>query len=194
MNQPCRLSNVTNAYLSEFDRILADMIKAMTTPEQTNSISQDFIVRMIPHHRAAIEMSENLLRYTTCLPLQDIAMRIVEEQTRSIEAMQRVQPICACCENEQQALCAYRDRVDRIEQVMFSGMEHAHRTNCIECNFMAEMIPHHRGAVKMSENALRFCICSELLPILNSIIRSQRRGIMQMQHLSRCMACAGHRG
>lgn len=43
---------------------------------------------MVPHHRTAIEMSHNILQYTTCIPLQDIASGIIEEQTRGIQNMQ----------------------------------------------------------------------------------------------------------
>ena len=45
------------------------------------------------------------------------------------------------------------------------------------------MIPHHRGAVRMSENALRFPLCPELVPLLDAIIVSQKEGIRKMQCL-----------
>ena len=49
------------------------------------------------------------------------------------------------------------------------------------------MIPHHEGAVRMSENALRFSLCQELQPILTSITSTQKAGIQKMEHLLRCM-------
>ncbi len=52
-----RLSNVTENYLSEFYCILDRMIESITEAELTDSISHNFIVQMIPHHRAAIGMS-----------------------------------------------------------------------------------------------------------------------------------------
>ncbi|MDE5679068.1 MAG: DUF305 domain-containing protein, partial [Lachnospiraceae bacterium] len=90
MNTSCRLSNVTKNYLSRFHCILDEMIQGMTTAKLTDSISHNFIVQMIPHHRAAIEMSDNILRYTTNIPLQDIAASIVSEQTKSIANMEEV--------------------------------------------------------------------------------------------------------
>ena len=78
----CQFSNVTMKYLEEFNRILEKMICNMKNAKLTNSISNNFIVQMIPHHRAAIEMSCNILQYTTDLTLQEIASNIVAEQTK----------------------------------------------------------------------------------------------------------------
>jgi len=66
-------------------------------------------------------------------------------------------------------------------------MGSAYATNNINANFMREMIPHHRGAIRMSENALRYNICPELKPILDAIITSQQKGIEQMNQLLRCI-------
>ena len=73
MNQRMELSNNTQEYLERFYSVLDTMINGMTAVQPTDSVSMDFIHQMIPHHRAAIQMSENLLRYTTNIPLQNIA-------------------------------------------------------------------------------------------------------------------------
>lgn len=189
MNQSCRLSENAKDYLSVFQGILDKMEREMTGAERTDSISQNFIVQMIPHHRAAIEMSKNILRYTTSLPLQEIAANIVEEQTKSIENMKRIQRGCAGLCNCERDLRLYRRRTDQIIRSMFAGMGRAAGTNRINCDFMREMIPHHRGAVEMSTNALQYDICPELIPILDAIITSQEKGIAQMQSLLKCMGC-----
>lgn len=189
MNRQTRFSNVTKDYLSAFYCILDTMIRGMTEAKLTDSISHNFIVQMIPHHRAAIEMSENILKYTTNVALQDIASRIVTEQTKSIENMRAIECFCGKRCNSKQDLCLYQRRMDQIMQTMFSEMNHARSTNRINCNFMREMIPHHRGAVEMSGNTLQFDICPELKPILQDIITSQKKGIAQMQALLRCIGC-----
>ena len=189
MKNPSELSLVTQRYLKEYQNILEEMICGMTQAELNNSISHNFIVQMIPHHRAAIRMSENLLQYTTCIPLQDIALRIITEQTKSIENMEKALPNCCRFQNPQQLLSRYQFRYGQITQAMFSEMKTACATNHLNSNFMREMIPHHRGAVRMSENALRFPICPELKPILQAIITSQENGIREMQQLLCSAAC-----
>ena len=70
---------------------------------------------------------------------------------------------------------------------MFDDMRNACYTNDINANFIREMIPHHRGAIQMSRNALQFPICQELKPIIQSIIVSQQNGIREMECLLKCI-------
>ena len=77
-------SDNTQQYLMCFYEILNQMIADMTNASLSYSLSSDFINQMIPHHRAAIHMSRNLLMYTTNIPLQNIAQNIIKEQTQSI--------------------------------------------------------------------------------------------------------------
>lgn len=61
MSRQCRLSHATTVYLETYEGILSEMIQGMTEAELTGSISDNFIVQMIPHHRGAVEMSKNAL-------------------------------------------------------------------------------------------------------------------------------------
>lgn len=186
MNRTCELSIVTQTYLDTFSGILDDMIYRMTNAELAENISYNFIVQMIPHHQAAIEMSRNILRYTTNIAVQNIALGIIAEQTKSIENMQKILCRCSARSNTSRELQCYQQRVNQILRTMFAGMKNACTDNDVTNNFMRQMIPHHRGAVEMSENALRYRICPELRPILQAIIASQKKGIMQMEQLLRC--------
>lgn len=185
---PQQLSNVTKCYLLHFYKILDEMIKNMTDAELTGSISHNFIVQMIPHHMAAIEMSRNLLQYTTFIPLQSIAENIIKEQTKSINSMLQILENCAALENSSGDLCLYQRRFEQIAQTMFAQMKNAPADNQLNANFMQEMIPHHCGAIRMSENALRFNLCPGLVPILRAIITSQRAGVREMERLLQCFS------
>ncbi len=176
-------------YLAEYSRILNNMINEMTSADLTDSISHNFIVQMIPHHRAAIEMSENVLKYTDNTELTEIANSIITEQTESINNMQNILNSCECLKNTTCEVRTYQRNVSRITGLMFSAMSNAFSDNCVNCNFIREMIPHHEGAVRMSENALRFSVCPELRPILSAIITSQRQGIRKMRCLASRLKC-----
>lgn len=186
----CRLSEVSKDYLTAFYRILDEMIRDMTSAELTDSISHNFIVQMIPHHQAAIGMSRNILQYTTNLQLQEIASNIIETQTQSVEQMSAI--LCRCSEqmDAERDRRLYQRRMEQIMRTMFADMSCARAGNRVDCNFLREMIPHHRGAVQMSKNALQYALCPGLYPILEAIIASQERGICQMERLLRCIGCA----
>ncbi len=185
----CRMNNASENYLKEYKSILHTMTEGMCSAELTESISHNFIVQMIPHHMAAIKMSENLLQYTNNPSLEEIAKGIISEQTKSIENMQEILNTCESLKNSCCEVNAYQNHVCRIMKIMIEGMKQAYPDNCINCDFIREMIPHHMGAVRMSRNALNFPICSELIPILNAIISSQEKGICQMRELGMKLKC-----
>lgn len=187
--QGYKFSKETETYLCTYQSILEEMIQGMTEAELSDSISHNFIVQMIPHHRAAIQMSDNVLIYTENAALRQIASNIVEEQTKSIENMCRIAEGCGQLLNSPRDLVNYQQRMDRIRNIMFYQMSHAREAERIDCDFMWEMIPHHEGAVRMSITTLQFSICGELRPILERIITSQERGIRQMKSLLQQLRC-----
>ena len=54
-------SNVTSTYLQTYHSILNNMIQSITKVDLSDSISYNFILQILPHCQAAIQMSENLL-------------------------------------------------------------------------------------------------------------------------------------
>jgi len=187
MHCQMELSKVTTQYVSRFYDLLNEMRRKMTNAGCTDSISHNFIVQMLPHHQTAIYMSHNLLQYTTWIPLQNLAENIIREQTKSIEDMTKILNRCCLYTNTEQDLSSYLQCFDSISQTMFTRMENACTDNSISGNFLREMIPHHEGAIQMSENALHFPVCEDLLPILSSMITCQRAGIQKMKSLERTL-------
>ena len=183
MNTHCNTGADTGEYLARFYSIISDMVTGMTEAELVNSISYNFIVQMIPHHRAAIRMSENILCYSCNDELRSIAENIISEQTKSIANMEAIIDTSRCLMNCCCDLSSYQKQMDNIMQTMFYRMRNARTTKYIDADFIREMIPHHMGAVSMSETTLRYCIYTELKPILRRIISSQKKGIEQMQCL-----------
>lgn len=182
MNQE-NLSINSQDYIMSFFDILNTMIQGMYNASLSCSLSTNFINQMVPHHRGAIQMSYNLLNYTTNVPLQNIALNIISEQTKSIENLLQSHFCCIQYINTLDDLNQYTQSNEQIIHEMYARMNHAPQTNNIDINFINEMIPHHEGAIQMSQNLLQYNICPELIPILESIISSQQRGIQQMKSL-----------
>ncbi len=189
MKNTCLLSEDSKTYLCCFYQILDEMIQSMTTVGLSQSISHNFIAQMVPHHRAAIQMSNNVLRFTENNAVRRIAQRIIEEQTQGIGQMDEALSICNQLTNPQVDLRLYQRRMDLIYREMYAKMGSAPESNALAAVFMREMIPHHHGAIRMAENALKYDISTELVPILRSIITQQRQGVAQMRALLNRMGC-----
>ena len=141
------------------------------------------MIQMIPHHQAAIDMCQNLLKYTTNISLQNIALDIISEQTQSIQNMRNILNQCLKINNSPSDLQKYQRQLHIIQKRMFHLMQHAAVSNNINLDFIHEMIPHHQGAIQMSRLTLEYEICPQLRPILQAIIVSQEKGVKQMKHL-----------
>lgn len=183
----CCKTMVQSDYYHVFHSITGNMVSEMMRVVPGDSISQTFIRQMIPHHQAAIDMSRNLLEYTKDERLRSIAQNIISSQTRSIKDMEAAYEKCGCytdCENN---VLSYQENFQKAVSTMFCRMSWAQQTGNISCDFLYEMIPHHEGAIAMSENALDYAICPELIPILKAIITSQCQGVREMQALKKCL-------
>lgn len=187
MTTQYRFTDCTKDYLTQYYAILDEMIHGMDCAQLNDSISHNFIVQMIPHHRAAIEMCQNVLQYTTDTTLRNIACNIIAMQTQSIQNMESLLPQSSLTANTVQELDLYQRRYHEITHTMFHRMSTACADNNISANFIRQMIPHHEGAICMCENALRYNICPGLAPILESIISSQTRGVQELQQLLSCI-------
>ena len=191
MKNTCLLSEDSKTYLCCFYQILDEMIQSMTTAGLTQSISHNFIVQMIPHRRAAIQMSQNILRFHPSQPVQRFAQRVIDQQTREIAQMEAALPAGSQLANPTADLRLCQRRMDLIYREMYAKMGSAPENTARAAVFLQQMIPHHQGAVRMAENALKYDVCTELVPLLRTIAVRQRQDIAQMRSLLRASRCQG---
>lgn len=189
MNRYQHYNDRTRIYMNMFYGILEEMIWGMTKVELTDSIGVNFIRRMIPHHKAAIEMSKNVLRFTQNQELRQIASDMIEEQTRSIQNLEQLECECHGYQNSREELCCYNDKITAVMTEMFECMRSAGAVNNIGCDFITGMVPHHEGAVKMASVAIAYPVCPRLNEILYQIIVSQKAAICRMHELSEKILC-----
>ena len=69
--------NYVSDYLGLYYAIVNEMAVGMTDATISDSISHNFIVQMISHHEAAIQMSRNLLHYTKSEAMINFANNII---------------------------------------------------------------------------------------------------------------------
>ncbi len=172
-------------YLSRFDEILNQMAEKMLSQEVTNSITINFIQCMIPHHQAAIYMSENLLEYTTYQPLQQIAKNIIKRQTEGIEQMKEIARTNYGYQNMIQDIKCYEEKYLEITKNMIERMKNTPKCVYINLDFTNEMIPHHEGAIAMCKNLLSYRIDPRLKAVADAIIKEQSKGVEELKEVQR---------
>ena len=123
-------------YLYRFDEILNQMAEKMLSQEITNSITINFIKCMIPHHQAAVYMSENLLQYTNYKPLQEMAKNIIKTQTKGIIEIEEIQKNTYGFQNMPQEVNCYNEKYFEITKNMIERLKKAPRTQYINWNFI----------------------------------------------------------
>ncbi len=185
MNIVQKMSDNTKEYLDNFYRILDEMQNQMSSVQPSQSISETFIRQMIPHHEAAIKMSENILNFTTDTNVETLAKTIIADQTRDISKMQYMLEECAQVENSEIDISLYQREFKSILDNMVRKMNSAPATNNLNVDFLSEILPHHEGAINMSKTVLKFDICPELKKLAENIVINQASQVQQMQTLLR---------
>ncbi len=189
MKNTCLLSEDSKTYLCCFYQSLDEMVQGMTTAGLTQSISHNFIVQTVPHCRAAIQMSNNLLRFTENSAARHIAQRLIEQNSQGVDQMEEALAACSQLTNPQVDLRLYQRRMDLIYREMYTNMGSAPESNALAAVFMREMIPHCQGAVRMAETALKYDVSTELVPILRATVTQQRQNLGQMRRFLNRMEC-----
>ncbi len=172
-------------YLTRFDEILNEMATKMLNPSLTNNITLNFIVCMVPHHQAAIYMSQNLLKYTKFQPLENIAKGIIEMQQRGINQMEEISKTTKGYDNSKYDVNIYLQKYFEITNNMLEKMRNSKRIMDINLDFVSEMIPHHEGAIQMCRNLLMYRIDPRLAQVANTIIQEQSKGIIELKQVEK---------
>ena len=168
-------------YLRRFDQILCEMSNRMLLFSTTSNITINFIECMIPHHEAAISMSENLLTYTNYKPLYEMANNIIQVQTRGVQQMKQIVRTTQTRANFPNHVTSYENEYLRITKKMISKMKDSLRIQNINIDFAAEMIPHHEGAIEMCSNLLKYPVDQRLKLVAEDIIKEQTNGIKKLK-------------
>ena len=132
-----------------------------------------FLSQMIPHHQGAIDMSREALPTLKNPQVKKHAQKIIADQTREIRQMTAmlrndygVKPAQAhanLMKADMKEMMAMKAQGDRM--------------------FLQMMIPHHQGAIDMSEMALRQSSSATVKKLARNIIREQKKEIAEFQRL-----------
>ena len=173
-------------YLTEHDSIMMNMMEDMMIREKSGSASIDFLKGMIPHHEAAIKMSESYLNYGgEVSDLQTLAQDIITAQKKELVQMN---DLIKKYEEEGKKNQDKEDAYLAKYSEMFSDDSMSHHINPsgvdnIDQAFAEGMIMHHQMAVDMAKDILDYTDEEEVKQLAQEIIDVQEKEIEQMQKL-----------
>ena len=170
------------------------MIQGISAAKLTQSISQNTIIQLLPHHRAAVRLCRNILEASNDGAVRRLAQRVAVRQAQAIEELEAELPNAAQLNSPQMDLRLCQRRMDLIFREMYAQMGAVPESGRLDALCLRQMIPPRQGAILAARNALRYEVSTGLAPILRSVIDTQSREVGQMRTLLNqrgCQSCQG---
>jgi uncharacterized protein (DUF305 family) len=167
--------------------VLAGLLGACGGGESAGAKESDpqqaFLQSMVPHHRSAVDMAEMAETEAQSKFVKDLARDITRTQTEEIDQMEKIHQrlFNAPLKPDMGAhmalgLSAQQAGMDHMEgAAMIRGKKPFDRA------FVDEMIPHHRGAIRMAEVVLAKTRDPELRKLAENVVTAQKREIAEME-------------
>jgi len=165
-----KLSDNSKDYLNTYYEIIDQMKNDMQNVEICNSISKVYIEQIIPHKKAAIALSENILRYTTNVDIENLAKNIISEHSNEIEKLENILETCMRVCNSERDVNLYMRRFNEILNNMLNRLNNISTTNNLNALYLNALIAHHEGGISLAQNALSYTLCPELKTLANEMI------------------------
>lgn len=173
--------NITK-YLNEQNEEMSIMMEDMKNIKPTGDVSLDFLYGMIPHHKAAIEMSNSLLKYGgQNEEIKKIAKNIITNQNKEIEQMKDM--IKSIESNPQIDEKKEQDYLKKYNEMLTDNMNEKDKSkiNSVDKAFAIGMIKHHEMAITMAQDILKYTNNQDVINLANNIIKSQNSEIVKMK-------------
>ena len=179
-------TDALNRYLTEQASIMMTMKEEMLIRERSGSAAVDFLKGMIPHHEAAIKMSESYLNYGGASEeLKTLAQNIIKTQKDELTQMKgMVSEYEKNGPKDDANEDAYLEKYSEMfsddsmsQHINPDGAEH------LDQAFAEGMMMHHQMAVDMAKDILDYTDQKEVRELAQTIIELQEKEISQMEKL-----------
>ncbi len=137
-------------------------------------VSDTWVRKMIEHHKGAIAMADFEAAHGHDDRVIPIARRMAAKQRQEIEELQRL--VRRDAAPDPASAQPYRDAENRMHRAMMEakGSDSSH-------TFVRKMIPHHQGAIAMSQIVLAQAKDERVVTIARRIIADQQAEIGELQ-------------
>ena len=163
-----------------------------TTTVASSAVEYDlqFIDTMTRHHQMAVTMSEAAVQKASDAKVKEFARKVVEDQKKDIERLaawrQQWYANAADAHNMQLPGAASMS-MDMSHMQTSSG-------HAFDMMFVDMMIPHHKGAIEMSRDALQKAQRQELKDFAQETIDKQEKEITELEAWKKSMGMPSSTG
>ena len=182
------LSDEAKRDLCCYYQILDGMIQGVSAAKLTQSISHNYIVQLLPQHRAAVRLSRNLLEVSNDCAVRRLAQRIAAREAEAVEALEAELAGADQLTSPQMDLRLFQRQADLAFREMYARMGAVPESSRPEVLFLRQLIPHRQGGVRAARTALQYEVSAGLAPVLRSAIDARSQELVQLR------AMLGRRG
>ena len=175
------LSDEAKRYLCCYYQILDGMIQGVSAAKLTQSISHNYIVQLLPQHRAAVRLCRNLLEVSNDGAVRRLAQRIAARETEAAGQLEAELADADQLTSPQMDLRLFQRRSDLIFREMYAQMGAVPEGNRLEVLFLRQLLPQRQGGLRAARTALLYEVSAGLAPILRSAIDAQSREVGQLR-------------
>lgn len=179
------LSAVTRTYLSRYYRIEEELLRELRELPGADNLSGCCVAYLLPQAQAAVAMAENLLRYTTWVPLETVAeSRLLEQNEWRADLIGAWEH----CEGEQSApddLALLRRRSEAIVEDMSRRLRQVRLDNSLNADYLRATLVLEEKWLALSELFCQMPLCPALLTLLQRQSAARRRQLASLAQLLR---------
>jgi uncharacterized protein (DUF305 family) len=144
-----------------------------------NATDLAFARAMVPHHEMAVEMARLAQQHGEHPEVKQLAMNVIRTQTSEIQTLRPIEQQLA-----QEGVEGGSLGVPEHMTGMSGDMGMLSRAKPFDRQFIAMMVPHHEGAIRMARVELDKGEEPRLRRLARQIIAAQQREIAQMRQWS----------
>lgn len=163
-------TGMANVAMGNMDRVKLGAATASLDRLSGKAFDRAFLSLMVPHHKAAVEMSQAVLPLTKNATVRGWARRIITSQQREISIMTALlRPLGGA----DVRMAGMMDMAGRG-----AGVRSARNPDAA---FVQGMLPHHSSAIDMAKVALQRSSDPNVLKLAQNIVQAQAREMYEFR-------------
>ncbi|MGL5954985.1 MAG: DUF305 domain-containing protein, partial [Brevinema sp.] len=150
--------------------------------QETTNPDLDFLVNMIPHHLGAVLSAEEYLKVGIDKATRVVASNIIVAQKAEIAEFEELSVALAKeVAYDQEEVKKIATESKKVMHEMMEAMSSVKMTGNVDKDFLTHMLPHHQGAIDVSQTILKISTNQVIKEIANRIIDEQEREIEEIK-------------